>query len=375
MELRKLEQKEHNSTRPLWEAVFEEDTKTFLDYYYFLKTRDNEIYVVEEDGAFRSMLHLNPYEMNIGDGSFESHYIIAVATEERYRRRGYMGMLLREAMEVMYHRKEPFTFLMPAAESIYTPYDFRFIYNQRQGEITGRKADAPVEIRDASFFDAADMAAFFQTYIAPQYEVYAVRTEEYYQTMILEQQSENGGVKLLMDQGQIVGMFAYASEGAYEIREPLYQETYKEQFYDAVLKMTQNTSINVKVLAAGDDMAETEEKPVIMARILHLESLLQMLRVKEGETLDCSFAVLDSILLKNNKIFRLNSDLESRKLSVKETEDSDGVLTIAALTSLLFGYKTAEEVAGEPDVILSGRLLEELQKIEPLDRVFLNEIV
>lgn len=56
MELRKLDPKEHNRTRRLWEAVFSEDTKKFLDYYYFFKTRDNEIYVIEEDEDRKSVV-------------------------------------------------------------------------------------------------------------------------------------------------------------------------------------------------------------------------------------------------------------------------------------------------------------------------------
>ena len=34
MIVRRLDQSEHEKTRPLWEEVFTEDTKAFLDYYY-----------------------------------------------------------------------------------------------------------------------------------------------------------------------------------------------------------------------------------------------------------------------------------------------------------------------------------------------------
>ena len=126
MMLRRLKTEEHPVTRKLWEEVFPEDTKEFLDYYYFIKARTNEIYVIEEDGDIRSMLQLNPYTMQVNDQKFLSNYIIAVATQKEYRGRGYMGSLLKKSMEDMYARKIPFTFLMPAAEAIYTPYDFRF---------------------------------------------------------------------------------------------------------------------------------------------------------------------------------------------------------------------------------------------------------
>ena len=79
MIIRKLEQNEHGKTRELWEQVFPEDTKEFLDYYYFVKARDNQIYVIEEEGEIRSMLQLNPYEIRIENRVFPSFYIIAVA--------------------------------------------------------------------------------------------------------------------------------------------------------------------------------------------------------------------------------------------------------------------------------------------------------
>ena len=93
MIIRKLEQNEHGKTRELWEQVFPEDTKEFLDYYYFVKARDNQIYVIEEEGEIRSMLQLNPYEIRIENRVFPSFYIIAVATQKEYRGRGYMGAL------------------------------------------------------------------------------------------------------------------------------------------------------------------------------------------------------------------------------------------------------------------------------------------
>ena len=120
MILRRLKQEEHGKTRKLWEEVFPEDTKAFLDYYYYIKARDNQIFVIEEDGEIRSMLHLNPYQVRIENRFFPTAYIVAVATQKPYRSRGYMGRLLHASLREMYERKMPFTFLMPAAEAIYT---------------------------------------------------------------------------------------------------------------------------------------------------------------------------------------------------------------------------------------------------------------
>ena len=384
MELRKLEQKEHSKTRNLWETVFSEDTKQFLDYYYFFKTRDNEIYAIEEDKAIRSMLQLNPYMLQVEEQQFRGNYIIAVATEEAYRSRGYMGMLLRKSMEEMYRRKEWFTFLMPAAEAIYTPYDFRFIYNQRQALIEEipeygfmfeeKSLNRKLDIKDASIGDAAEMAVFFNQHFADRWQVYAVRNEAYYQTLLFEQQSENGGIKLMESDGELVGMFDYAREDGLEIREPLYLNEYAEEFKKAVYAMQRDSGESVKVYAPFEEVGE--EHPIIMARILYLPGLLSAMKVKEGEQMECSFAVLDTILTQNSRIWRIWGGYDdSRKIYVQETEDSEGVLTIGALTSLLFGYKTIEEIRREENVILPEHLAGEFGKLQVLDKVFLNEIV
>lgn len=404
MELRRLDKSAHDRTRALWECVFEEDSKAFLDYYYFFKTRDNEIYVIEEDEDIRSMLHLNPYTIQAGAERFTGNYIIAVATKAAYRKRGYMGELLRKSMQDMYARKELFTFLMPAAEKIYTPYDFRFVYDQNVWLYTVRdKKPAPgypdISVSEAGISDGAALAKFFNIHFANKFQVYAVRDQNYYQTMLFEQQSENGGIRLLKKDDVIVGTFLYGNEDGLEIREPLYLKEYETDFWNAVHCLCKEKGKDQASVYAGIDKSNegsaAVKKPVIMARIIHLESLLKAMKVKEKEEIDCSFAVLDPILPQNGRVWKLKSkSLESGTepkgqeeeekqtkavmpgdLLVRETEDSEGVLTIAALTSLLFGYKSVEEVAEEQDVYLTGRLIEELKKIKTLNAVYLNEIV
>ena len=99
------------------------------------------------------------------------------------------------------------------------------------------------------------------------------------------------------------------------------------------------------------------------------------MKAKAGEAINCSFAVLDSIITKNSRVWRLKSSGENPDMQVSETEDSEGVLTIDALTALLFGYQTIDEIGREEGVILTPRLKQELGKLEPLCPLCLNEIV
>ena len=379
-QIRKLEPGEHIQTRALWEQIFEEDSKAFLDYYYFMKAKENEIYVVEEDNEIRSMIHLNPYTLKTEDTQFRGNYIVGVATEAAYRKRGYMGCLLRQTLQDMYHRKELFTFLMPAAEAIYTPYDFRYIYKQTQLTLTQINTHHQFTCREASFFDCEQLASFFTDHMESHWQICAIRDTAYYQSLLLERQSEQGGIRMIFDKDKLIGTFTYMSEDGLEILEPLFLPGYEDAFEDSVSQLMEekHSSFPVKVYASYQE--NMDQKPVIMARILHLEALLKTLKIIPGEHLHCSFAVLDYILPQNSKIweiYSINTDEpdNSRSLHVKESEDSEGVLTIGALTSLLFGFKTVEEIALEENVILTEHLSEELKKIQPFTRVYLNEVV
>ncbi len=72
--IRYLPDEEKNRTRALWERIFVEDSERFLDYYYHIKTADNEILVLERDGEILSMLQLNPYRLQAGAAQVEAAY-------------------------------------------------------------------------------------------------------------------------------------------------------------------------------------------------------------------------------------------------------------------------------------------------------------
>lgn len=260
-QVRRLEKEEHFRTRKLWEEVFSEDTTEFLDYYYSVKTKENEIYVIEDEGEIVSMLHLNPYQMRIQNKVYPTHYIVAVATHPSYRRQGLMANLLNHAMQVMKQQKEPFTFLMPASEAIYKPFGFEFVYAQERCKIRGTKGrDEALSFSFATKEECGEMSAF-ANHILERYDVTTHRGKEYYQTILAEQESENGGILLARQGEKLVGVFCFAKEGYVEIREPLFAD--EEILYQAVYYLTGTESEEVSCIGFGN-----EKKPMIMAKVL-----------------------------------------------------------------------------------------------------------
>ena len=278
MKLRKLQSNEHIRTRKLWEEIFTEDTPEFLDYYYSIKIKNNEIYVIEDDGEIVSMLHLNPYEMRIGDKLCQTHYIVAVATKQSYRKRGLMRQLLNYVLQVMTDREEPFTFLMPADEAIYKPFGFEFVYEQRQDKVVGkRNCDAQLEMIPATENDCEKIADFVNQMLQ-EYDVVTWRDSKYYETLLLELASEDGGILLAKRDEKIVGVFCYACIGAedkhFVIREPIFQN--KQDLRHAIYHLT--GSETERVLCTGYGSGEV--KPMIMAKVLNPEFNLDLKNAK-----------------------------------------------------------------------------------------------
>ena len=332
MKIRKLEVSKHPDTRRLYEEVFAEDSASFVDYYYREKTKDNQIYVVEEEGEIRSMLHLNPYRLCVNESVKDANYIVAVATQKEYRKRGYMASLLKKALRDMYQAGESFTFLMPASESIYLPFDFRTVYEQtgkffrkEDGEASG------IVITDAKASDCCELAESANHHLSKQYQVFALRDEAYYRRLLQEYESDGGKLKVYRQGEEIVDCRGYFP-------------------------------------------GEAGECPKIMVRIVDVRRMLMSLRLRS--LMGVCFCVTDPVVEENNRCVTLTgTEFSGVMLMEGKRENVEGTISIGALASFIFGAKTVEEICMEEGVWMSGRMKSELEKWIPLSRIYLNETV
>lgn len=173
---RLLTPEERQRTRTLYQTVFPEDSQKFVNFYYEYKTRDNQIYALWEDGQYVSMVHLNPYTMIVNGYEVPSNYIVALATLKDYRHRGYMRLLMETALRRMAADKMPFTFLMPASESIYAPFDFVWIcpFTELPMRVARMNADGQ------------------NRYLAFHYQMFCKRTQNYMENLAAEKKAEEG---------------------------------------------------------------------------------------------------------------------------------------------------------------------------------------
>ncbi len=331
MEIRILDPDERIRTRALYEAVFPEDSASFVDYYYTEKIKDNEIYVGIEEGEIVSMLHLNPYTLLVNGQEKPAHYIVAVATLPAYRHRGYMRALLTRALTDMAQAGEAFTFLMPVSEALYAPYDFCTVYEQKRQRYEAADGTA---YRQAVQADCPALAAYASKLLFEQVQVYARRDTAYYERLLKEMASDGGALMVSEESGVIR-----------DVREA-FPET---------------------------EMKETEPAR-IMVRILQVQDLLSSMTCT-GPVSVC-FCLTDPILPENHRCVCLSGTAEGAlQVTDANPKDSEGTIPLAALTRLLFGRPDLKRAPGEAGANLSAHMQAELKKICPLSRIFLNEVV
>lgn len=379
--IKELKGEECLALRSLWEEVFYEDSKEFTDYYFKEKAKYNHAFTIQaEDKAEGAvaMLHLAPYQMRIRTGqemvTRKVNYIVGVATKESYRHQGYMGELLRAALNDMFLKKEPFTFLMPASPKIYTPYQFVYIYDRENYRIENWKRREP-ELRAASLRaeanlwdivtlnenDIPKLTKYAENYLNKNYDVFIQRDPSYYQTMIKELNVQNGAVYLIhhkVRKDEIAGYFFYTEEeGKSYIQEAIYNNDFP------LLK-------------------KVESKPIIMARIVDLQSMLSLLRLQADnvadEAVNLTIKVTDPLLSENNAVWRCKIGSNESKID-KELDETGGredcSITIEELTSWIFGYRPAKDCFHFTNQTNKRRILIKLAKIDILSKVFINEIV
>lgn len=339
MEIRKLEVLEHKDTRGLYEEVFSQDSTSFVDYYYTEKTKDNQIYVAEEDGKIRAMLHLNPYRLIVNGSEKDANYIVAVATQKEYRKRGYMAELMRCALKDMYQAGETFTFLMPAAEAIYLPHDFRTVYRQEiRAYVPGECLTEGIKAVKAAASDCQALAEWANMQLSQRYQVYVRRDARYYERLIRECASDGGGLMVYRKNGEFIDCRPYYGPDD-----------------------------------EGEESSEGDA-PKIMVRVVDVRRMLMSVRLKS--LMAACFHITDPIIEENNRcVVITGTEFSGVMLMEGKPENSEGTVTVAALASLLFGAKSVEEVCYEDDVTMSERMKGEFKKIIPMDRIYLNEVV
>ena len=323
---------ENQRARKLYEEIFDEDSPAFVDYYFRVKAAENEIFVVEnEKQEILATLHLNPYEMMFCGERVKTNYIVAVATRADCRHQGMMRSLLQASLQEMYRREETFTWLMPAAEAIYRPFGFRFIYEKNKMTVTAdvlRRAETDekwqihsdqevsgdIFCEEAKKEDLAELACFAEKQLSKLAEVYTVHDIAYYEQRMQEVECEGGSLILIRKEKEICGYFLALKKDR-EAWEIVVEDAVQKKAFPAVLHWFGESKEKCTFTAfpqIWEQYAQSENVPAIMGRIVHLERFVCCLKIKKEQ--EWKIRLTDSLIPENNGYFIIKTGIEGGSL-------------------------------------------------------------
>lgn len=323
---------ENQRARKLYEEIFDEDSPAFVDYYFRVKAAENEIFVVEnEKQEILATLHLNPYEMMFCGEKVKTNYIVAVATRADCRHQGMMRSLLQASLQEMYRRKETFTWLMPAAEAIYRPFGFRFIYEKNKMTVTAdvlRRAETDenwqihsdqevsgdIFCEEAKKEDLAELACFAEKQLSKLAEVYTVHDIAYFEQRMQEVGCEGGSLILIRKEKEICGYFLALKKDR-EAWEIVVEDAVQKKAFPAVLHWFEASEEKCTFTAfpqIWEQYAQSENVPAIMGRLVHLERFVCCLKIKKEQ--EWKIRLTDSLIPENNGYFIIKTGIEGGSL-------------------------------------------------------------
>lgn len=323
---------ENQRARKLYEEIFDEDSPAFVDYYFRVKAAENEIFVVEnEKQEILATLHLNPYEIMFCGERVKTNYIVAVATRADCRHQGMMRSLLQASLQEMYRREETFTWLMPAAEAIYRPFGFRFIYEKNKMTVTAdvlRRAETDenwqihsdqevsgdIFCEEAKKEDLAELACFAEKQLSKLAEVYTVHDIAYFEQRMQEVECEGGSLILIRKEKEICGYFLALKKDR-EAWEIVVEDAVQKKAFPAVLHWFGASEEKCTFTAfpqIWEQYAQSENVPAIMGRIVHLERFVCCLKIKKEQ--EWKIRLTDSLIPENNGYFIIKTGIEGGSL-------------------------------------------------------------
>ena len=383
----------------MWQRNFH-DPVPYARFYFDEVYGKNDILlnVQDDEDTIKGMLHLNPYGLSLGGQNVDAHYIVGVATDEEFRRQGVMRELLKETFSRLRSQGETFTYLMPADENYYLPFDFRFGSCQIEQEIecfSGSVPEAPETEYEYFTLKEINLEEVARMENRQKDAVFTIHTEitpEYLKRLEKETNSDFGKLFFVYSKGEYVGRFVMGAENDYMVISQIFyakedkhewflyevlnycEEHYHYGKYQLVLDESWKKILKKPGNYQGIRVLPFHSRPIIMFRILNVEKM--GLYLKANNDSRGVIKITDQYLEEQNGIYEWSLSQKNctiRKIEDESVENDCGEISIGDLTMLLFGRKKGESPDKIPGLTSKGREL--LGEIIPMSLNCMQEIV
>ena len=330
----------------------------------YLAEGDNLVFAGKENMETVSSLYLAPHYMSNGDELCE---IKNVFTKEKYRRRGNMDTLMKEAFQCMQSECEAYTFLRPMEEKYFLPYGFVPVEEHEGIRINGLRLsdnllkdanetgnDFHVLVKDSEDYlihpvneeDAEWVAKFMNEYCEKNSDLYIVQSGHTVLNIQKSCKDRGGNLYAIKCKDETVCVFAYSLVKQEIVNEETKKST---RFSDKRVSF----AICKEGFKKEDLFLNDPERNVIMARIIDVKTMLA--RVRCPKEFVMVLRIFDERIVENAGLYVLHCGPmggnltairigdEQMKNAEGERLSAEGEITIENLARFLFGFRKAED--------------------------------
>lgn len=170
--------------KELWyECFLDHDSKESIDYYFESSFDLDHTFILEDDNELLCSLQLNQHQISYQNKVESVSFVVGVATPLKHRRKGYMKILLNDAIKYAKEElKQNYMILQAYDWNVYRPFGFFEAYYKN--EVTYSIEDLNnITIIQEKEVSAHSLLAIYQNY-TKNLDGYKIRDLEYFDKLL-----------------------------------------------------------------------------------------------------------------------------------------------------------------------------------------------
>lgn len=336
----------------IWQECFPGDSPRWRRMFFDAAYVDDEALTLTDSdtGATVSSLLLLPYSMTFHGSTPGVAYVYGAGTLRKYRARGYMSRLMREALREAADRGDTFAVLIPARDSLrryYSRFGFSTVFFSRPERYTSLHR-FPYE---GEFHDAeADFGAFERLMGARPCCVQHTRSQ--FLTLMEDARMSDYGFAAVAREGSeepsaMVWATPEAASDVWRVRELLAEDGNAANAALTALQRRLPGCPLTLLRMPSDDFPGGNLIPGGMLRVVNAEDALHAVAAAHPATTLC-LRLTDDILPENSGVYTLKGGELHVADASAAAHQFDLDVTPDVLASLLFSSRPIAAVTGLP---------------------------
>ncbi|MCK5130377.1 MAG: GNAT family N-acetyltransferase [Clostridiales bacterium] len=314
--------------RHLWDACFQEDSIQWRDWYFKYIFKPNNTLLLKPNNTIASMIHINPYTMNLNNKSIQSAALSGVATYENQRKKGYAGLLIQEGLKQIHKKGIAFSFLYPFNYDFYKKFGYDICYSTST-YICNSNDKTSYTLEPLN--NISEAVAVYDKF-CKDLNGYIERNTEYMKIKLEEHYADDNKAYIMLDQDKVIGYCLLKINS----RKVEAEELISLRPHEAAKAISYQFQKSIEYESPIPDVSlNSTTKPHCMGRIINVVEVFQGVASKKNYMI---VRVIDNIISENNKTYLF--DGTSGRLEICMTEKKpEYSIDIKALSKIAVGYK------------------------------------